>query len=82
MTKAAKETCGESEKRIENPWMIGKDEELQQMKSRIAGAVTERNRLAETARQNRQDLEEDFEQECKCFCNETRDKTLGKGLVE
>ena len=62
MTKTAKETCGESEKRIENPWMIGKDEELQQMKSRIAGAVTERNRLTETARQNRQDLEEDFEQ--------------------
>jgi hypothetical protein len=50
--KAAKETCGESEKRIENPWMIGKEEELQRMKSRIAGAVTARNNLAEVARQN------------------------------
>ncbi|MCP3661889.1 MAG: hypothetical protein GY696_05230 [Gammaproteobacteria bacterium] len=60
--KAAKETCGESEKRIENPWMIGKEEELQHMKSRIAGAVTERNRLAETARQNMQDLDQEIEQ--------------------
>ena len=60
--KAAKETCGESEKRIENPWMIGKEEELQHMKSRIAGAVTERNRLAETARQNMQDLDQEIQQ--------------------
>ncbi len=46
-------------KRMENPWI---KEELEKMKSRITAAVTERNRLAETARQNRQDLEEDFEQ--------------------
>ena len=62
VTKAAREVCGESEKKIENPWMVGKDEELQRMKSRIAGAVTERNRLAETARLNRQDLQLETDQ--------------------
>ena len=51
VTRAAKEVCGEEEKRIENPWMTGKDEELQRMKSRISGAVTQRNNISERERQ-------------------------------
>ena len=42
---AAKEVCGEQERRIENPWMIGKEERLQQLKSRINGAVSRRNEI-------------------------------------
>ena len=61
VTKAAKEVCGESERRIENPWMVGKEEELQRMKSRIAGAVTERNRIAETARRNGEEMDGEME---------------------
>ena len=44
---AAKEVCGEQERRVENPWMIGKEERLQQLRSRINGAVTRRNEIRE-----------------------------------
>ena len=39
----AKEVCGEQEKRVENPRMIGKDDRMQKLKSRISGAVNRRN---------------------------------------
>ena len=44
---AAKEICGEQEKRVENPWMVGKDVRLQELKSRISGAVSRRNQIRE-----------------------------------
>ena len=44
---AAKEVCGEEEKRVENPWMIGKEDRLQELKSRISGAVSRRNNTRE-----------------------------------
>ena len=58
VTRAAKEACGEEEKRIENPWMTGKDEELQRMKSRISGAVTQRNNISERERQGEDAIRE------------------------
>ena len=57
VTRAAKDVCGEEEKRIENPWMVGKEEELQRMKSRISGAVARRNAISERARTLGEDLE-------------------------
>ena len=42
---AAKEVCGESVKQVENPWMSGRDEEVQQMRVRITAAVGRRNEL-------------------------------------
>jgi hypothetical protein len=62
VTKAAKEVCGEEEKRIENPWMIGKEEELQRLKSRISGAVSLRNSLSERARTLQQDLDREIDE--------------------
>jgi hypothetical protein len=44
---AAKEVCGEDERRIENPWMVGKEEDIQRMKSAITWAVTNRNEVSE-----------------------------------
>ena len=44
---AAKEVCGEDEKRVENPWMVGKEERLQELNSRVSGAVSRRNQIRE-----------------------------------
>jgi hypothetical protein len=57
VTQAATEVCGIQERRIENPWMIGREEDLQRMKSRISGAVTARNDLGERERTQGQNLE-------------------------
>ena len=43
VTEAARETCGIEEKKVENPWMIGRDEEVQQMRVRITAAISLRN---------------------------------------
>ena len=43
--KAAKEVCGLMEKRIENPWMVDKDEEVGVMRHRITTAIGRRNEL-------------------------------------
>ena len=63
--KAAEEACGVEEKRIQNPWMIGKDEEIQQMRERISRAISERDRLneereerEEIIRENREEIRE------------------------
>ena len=55
--REAKEVCGEDEKRVENPWMVGKEEELQRMKSKISGAVTQRNTVKERERVQQLNLE-------------------------
>ena len=46
VTTAAREVCGTDERRVENPWLIGKDDLIQRLKSRIAGAVTRRNEIS------------------------------------
>ena len=43
--KAAKEVCGLKKKRIENPWMVDKDEEVGVMRHRITTAIGRRNEL-------------------------------------
>ena len=47
VTTAALEVCGREEKRVENPWMTDKEEEVQRMRSRISRAVERRNELLE-----------------------------------
>ncbi len=60
MTRVAKETCGEEEKRIVSPWMIGKEEELQRMKGSITSAVNRRNNISIREREEGLDLIEEM----------------------
>ena len=41
--EVAEEVCGLKGKSVENPWMVGKEEELAEMRRRISGAVERRN---------------------------------------
>ena len=45
VTEAAKEMCGKTEKKVENPWMIGREEEIDRMRSRVTNAIQSRNEL-------------------------------------
>ena len=45
LTQAAEDTCGLEEKQVENPWMVGRDEEINQMRIRVTAALTARNDL-------------------------------------
>ena len=58
---AAKEICGVRTKRVENPWMIGKDDRIVEMRRRVSGAVTSRNAMAEEVREG-QETEERLEE--------------------
>ena len=44
MLKAAEEACGVEERRIQNPWTVGHEEEIREANSRIERAVDRRNR--------------------------------------
>ena len=43
VTKVAEDICGTQERKIENPWKEGRDEEIQRLRSRINGCLTQRN---------------------------------------
>ena len=43
MVRAAKEVCGESERGVSNPWVIGHEEEIEELMARVNAAVDERN---------------------------------------
>ena len=43
--KAAEEVCGKEERKVENPWMVGREEEIQRLRSRLTNAIEERNGL-------------------------------------
>ncbi len=58
--RAAKDVCGEDEKRVQNPWMIGREEDLRRMKSAISGAVTSRNEIQERQRTQRLNLDREL----------------------
>ena len=45
--KAAEEVLGKKEKKIENPWMVGREQEVQALRTRITGALTRRNDISE-----------------------------------
>ena len=47
MMKAAEEACGVEERRIQNPWTVGHEEEIREMNNRIERAVDRRNRARE-----------------------------------
>ncbi len=49
---AADEVCGREEKKIENPWMVDKDEEVQRMRARLNRALERRNTLSVRQREN------------------------------
>ena len=52
VVKAADEVCGREEKKIENPWMLDKDEEVQRMRARLNRALERRNTLSVRQREN------------------------------
>jgi len=47
MTEAAKEVCGQASGRIANPWMIGKEERVRELRMEIESAVRMRNERSE-----------------------------------
>ena len=47
VNKAAVDVCGVVEKKIENPWLVDKDEQITIMRSRITTAINTRNDLME-----------------------------------
>ena len=53
VTKAAEDVCGLEEKKIENPWMVGRDEQVNNMRARINTALDNRNEIM--ARQDQND---------------------------
>ena len=53
--KAATEVCGIEEKKIENPWMIDKEDEVKRLRERITVCVNRRNELMERSRQTADD---------------------------
>ena len=56
MTTAAREVFGTDERRVENPWLIGKDDLIQRLKC----SVTRRNEISEIERREGQDLEREM----------------------
>ena len=76
VNKAAEEVCGVEEKPVENPWMEGRDEEIQTMRARINGELTRRNNLRErqvqaTEADEREDITRELN-ECKDALKEAR----------
>ena len=64
VTEAALETCGTTERKIENPWMIGREEEIERMRNRIAEAIQRRNQLTVNIRETQlREEKERLEQE-------------------
>jgi hypothetical protein len=45
VTRAAKDVCGTEEKKVDNPWLIGKEDEIQRMRSRVTTAINSKNEL-------------------------------------
>ena len=45
MREGAELACGTRERKIENPWLVGKENEIEAMRNRIDDLVRERNRL-------------------------------------
>ena len=58
---AAKEVCGEEIKSVLNPWMVGKDEQVQRMRSRISGAISRRNNIRKRINEEQLNLENELE---------------------
>ena len=73
VNKAAVEVCGVLEKKIQDPWMVDKDEEIAQMRARISDALDNRNNLIEN-RVNDERLEE-AKEELKAARRELQQKT-------
>ena len=58
LNNVALETCGEVTKSVENPWMVEKEDEIKEMRTRISNAVINRNRIMEQG--VRSDLDADL----------------------
>ena len=50
VVSAAKEVCGTEEKKVDNPWMVGREDELQRMRLRLTNAINSRNELVARVR--------------------------------
>ena len=59
--EVAKEVCGVSSRSVENPWMMGREEEIERSRRAISGAVERRNELATAERRGEVEEEEEVE---------------------
>ena len=60
LTKAAKDVCGIETKSVQNPWMVGKDDDVQRMRSRISGAISRRNDIRKRINEREDNLEDEL----------------------
>ena len=51
VTKAAEDICGTQEKKVLNPWMAGREGEIERLRANITGKLTQRNDLMERQRE-------------------------------
>ena len=73
VTKAAETVCGTEERQLENPWMVGRDAEIQNMRSRITAAINRRNEKRTQQRENgNRDEDRRIEEELEAARNELR----------
>ena len=56
--EVAKEVCGTREKSVENPWMVGKEEEAEELRRVINAAVLRRNEVVEGERRGERTADE------------------------
>ena len=54
VVEVAQEVCGVRSKSVENPWMVGRDAEIEGMRRRVSEAVVSRNEMAEEVREGRE----------------------------
>ena len=59
LLKAAEDICGTEERKIENPWMVGREGEIHGLRTRITGCITTRNDLLERQRETDDRAEKD-----------------------
>ena len=71
---AAEEICGIEEKQIENPWMVGRDEEVTIMRARITTALNKRDNLLEQQQNtNDNEVRENIQAELAATRNELKE---------
>ena len=58
LVEAAKESCGEQPKTVENEWMVNKEEEDRRLKQEITSALEEKNEAQEKQRRGEATEEE------------------------
>ena len=78
LVETAKETCGVDEKKPVNPWLVGKELEIEEMSNQVTEAINRRNDVNTRIREGEDNLEDNLN-ECKEGVKRAR-KTLKRSL--